>query len=379
MGLRGLNLKDEFFFQPGLERTYEYAFSTNAGFTQDYELYVRMLDGSTTDLTPYVTINTYYVKDVSSGSIEPFTAYLKLPDKIDVPGIHEIRVGARETQNIGGGNMGVRTASEARIIIVALHPSDYAETGFSAPNANINDSMNFIFTIRNLGEPDLLTKGRVDILEPETDLLLGVARTDETVVKSTQRGELVAHFNNTGLRPGPYLVHAVLNWGKQNTTEWNATINIGTKSIKVTDHTKEFVKDALNKMQITILSGWNSKMRNVNAEVQVIKDDQTFTTFKTISQDIDPWSAATLEGYLNTSGLDYGNYPIKIITRFEDYSSTHESTIEIKEGALTPVLEEEPQEKTQLNIPTYMIVLIIIVSTLFLIFIILLILIMRRR
>ena len=345
MGLRGLNLKDEFFFQPGLERTYEYAFATNAGFTQNYELYVRMLDRSTVDLTPYVTINTYYVKDVPSGSIVPFTAYLKLPDKIDVPGIHEIRVGARETENLGGGNMGVRTASEARIIIIALHPSDYAETGFSAPNANINDSMNFVFTIRNLGEPDLITKGHVNILEPETDLLLGVARTDETLVKSTQRGELIARFNNTGLRPGPYTVHAVLQWGKENTTEWNATINIGTKSIKVTDHTKEFVKDALNKMQITIQSGWNSKMRNVNAEVQVIKDGTAFTTFKTISQDIDPWSTTTLEGYLNTSGLNYGDYPIKIITRFEDYSSSYDSTITIKEGATTPLFEEEPQEK----------------------------------
>ncbi|MFH1072048.1 MAG: hypothetical protein V1743_01310 [Nanoarchaeota archaeon] len=380
MGLRAPTLKDQLYFSPNLTKDFFYYYATNAGFTQDYEMYVRMLDDSLVDLTPYVTLDHTIDRNVPSGALMPISAHLSLPEKIDIPGFHEIRVGARETQNLGGGMVGVKTASEARITIVVLCPHDCARVSFEAPNGNINESIHFSFSVHNLADHDLPAKGKVEVISPE-NFVLDVVRTEEKTIKSTAADNLIGILNTTNYKPGEYRAHAVLFWGKENVTEFNATFRIGNKYVKVIEYPKEFVKDAINKMQITVESGWNNPLQGMYAEIFV--SDQfgnLLTSFKTISADIGPWQQQTLLGYFDTTGLDYGTYPIKMHLNYENGRTVEEGTIEIKDGALAETVSEVP---TELQKPSAFTVslstLLIIVIVLLVILIAILLLFLKRK
>jgi len=373
-------LKDQLYFSPNLTKDFFYYYATNAGFTQDYEMYVRMLDDSLVDLTPYVTLDHTIDRNVPSGALMPISALLSLPEKIDIPGFHEIRVGARETQNLGGGMMGVKTASEARIIIVVLCPYDCASISFSAPNGNINESILFTFSIQNLGEHDMTAKGKVEVISPD-NFVLDVIRTEEKTIKSTVTDNLIGILNTTNYKPGEYQAHAVLYWSKENVTEFNATFRIGNKYIRVVEYPKEFVKDAINKMQITVESGWNNPLQNMFAEVFVYDQfGNLLTSFKTISADISPWQQQTLLGYFDTTGLDYGSYPIKMHLNYENGRTVEEGIIEIKEGALAETVSEMPTELQKPSaITVSLTTLLIIVIVLLVILIVVLLLFMKRK
>ncbi|MBU1975259.1 MAG: hypothetical protein KKG59_02530 [Nanoarchaeota archaeon] len=343
MGLRGGLLKDEIFFEPGLERTYSYHFATNAGFTQDYEGYVRMHD-SAVDLTPYVELSQYYWEDVPTGAQMSFSATLKLPDRLDTPGIYEIRPGITETQNKGGGAMGVRTAAEGRIIIIVLHPDNFIEAEFSAPNANVNSSTKFTFFVRNLGEPDVNIRGKVDIISVDSPMILGVTNTETVLVPSTHEQYIRAPFNTTGLKPGSYKALATLFWGN-NISRFNKTFHVGTKNVVLKEYTKDFRTDAINKMMVTVESGWNDKFKNVYANVRVFDEiGQVKKEFRTVSTALNPWNSNIIEGYFDTAGFSPGIYDASIAISFDDGSNFHDVQFNISETAKSIVVDAIPED-----------------------------------
>lgn len=375
MGLRGSVLKDEFFFKPNLTRAYSYHFSTNAGFTQDYEGYVRM-HNSPADLTPYVELDKYYWEDVPTGALMPFLARVRLPEKIDIPGIHDIRVGIRETRTIGGGTMGVRTAAEGRIIVIVLRPDAYLESEFSAPNANANSTMMFLFNVRNLGEPDLAVRGRVSIYAPDSDVLLGVAVTNSTRILSTKDAVLRAPFSTTGLNPGTYRARAVLSWG-ENTTEFNRTFEIGSRNVLLLKYTTEYRTKAINKAEFFVQSKWNSPFRNVFAEVRLLNEiDQVMGSFKTVSSQLNAWDSVILTGYFDTSDYSEGIYHARIIVYFDDSNSVYDAKLNISDTSSAITVTEVPKEKSG-GIP-WMLLLVICIAILVAAIIILVIVLLRR-
>jgi hypothetical protein len=376
MGMRGTDLYKEIYYSPGLQSDFSWQFSTNSGFTEDYELYVRM-EGTDVDLTPYVTLDKYYVEDVGTGGLVPFSAHLKLPDTPPPPGFHDIRIGARETENIGQGSMGVKTAAEVRLVVIVLCPYYCANIDFSAPNGNENETLDFFFNVRSLSEPDIPVKGRVDIYDGEK--LIGVARTDAGTVKKTTTLVLHAPFNTTGLSAGTYNATGTITWGA-NVTTFQKTFLLGTKTLSLVSYSQDLVKDAINKMQITIKSGWNRKMTNVYAEIVIYDAGEPVGVFKTISADVAPWDTVSLLGYVDTTGLAYKDYPVQIILHFEGATATYDGTISVKEGSATETVDEIPKPAPEkLKVSGFIIALLSFIAVLLLVFVIMLIVIFKKK
>jgi hypothetical protein len=381
MGIQGVVLKDTLFFQPGMERHYDLTFSTNSGFTEDYVLYAHMLLGeqSPVDLTSYVTIDKYYVKEVPTGSVIPFTVDLKLPETIDVPGIHEIRAGARETGTVGGGGMGALTAAELRIIVIVLFPGEYGVGGFITTSVNENQTLPFKFTISNYGTSILQAKGRVGIYKEGESLLLGVARSDTYQVNSTGSREFFAFFNTTGLSPGDYYALGTLIWSKNNETQYNATFSIGSKSAFIVDYTKEAYVDTVNKMEFIVRSLWNNKINNIYVDAFLLdKNNKTIASFPTTSKQLSPWQTDTVLGYLDTKNVPEGNYTLRMRLNYDTSQTTFEGNISIlpKPPAETPQPEVK---KEHASLPRYVSIMFIIIGALLIMLLILVFIIIKRR
>jgi len=329
MGLSTTQLRDTIFFTPNLEKTYSHAFVTNCGFTQDYETYVRMQRGS--NLTKYITISPTYFRDIADRARIPFAVYLKLPEKIPEPGYHEIRIGVRETQTLGGGNIGVRTGAEATITIIVLYPYKYIEWSFSTENINVNETATFTINIQNFGEPIIeKAKATIKIYNPE-EKLVKTAFSDSKTIQPSKKETLTATFSTKNMEAGEYKAVAILDYDG-NKSEKNASFLIGTLNVDLIDYTKQFIENSTDKMELTVKSGWNSRIENIYADIDILDKENNIIagkSFKTVSETLNPWESKILIGYFNTFGLKPDNYSISITLNYNDVAKTEFENIEI--------------------------------------------------
>jgi len=328
MGLSTTQLRDTIFFEPNLEKTYTHYFVTNSGFTQDYETYTRMQRG--TNLTQYVTIVPSKFEDVPTKARIPFTVYLNLPEKIDEPGFHEIRVGIRETQSLSGGLFGVRTGAEATITIIVLYPDYFIDWGFSTENINVNETATFNINIQNLGEP-LIEEAYAKIrIYDSNNKIIKTIFTETKSIKPTETQKLTAKFNTRNIEPGSYKATAILKYDG-NIEEETKHFLVGTLDVDLINYTKQFYANSTDEMDIKVKSGWNSKIENVFAEVEILDENKILQekSFKTVSESLVPWETKTLKGYINTFGLGLKNYSINIKLNYDGESKTEAGKIEI--------------------------------------------------
>ncbi|MFH1400455.1 MAG: hypothetical protein ABIH41_02970 [Nanoarchaeota archaeon] len=373
IGLRGVTLKDEIFFQPGIVREYDFLLYANAGFTQDYEFYVRMFEGD--DLTQYVTLDKTYVEDVGSGGNVPFHATLRLPDKIEHPGIHDIRIGVRETEVAGGGAIGAKTGSEARVIIYVLYPDPYLISQFNARSFNVDEAGDFTFQISNFGEPSVIVNGVVDIYDAD-DKHVTTVRSENQRIEPTKKVQLPVRLDTKGMVPGLYRAEADLFWAA-NVTNFTTYFKVGDLSVKVVNHTKEVKADAISSFIISIESGWNNRIKDIYGIVTV-RDAQggKLKEFKTVNTDLDPWQPKELQGYFDADGLAPGTYPIDITLFYEGLQTVEHGEVLVSEDAQVETFEEIPGQPSLLSMQT---LLIIVVCLLVAILVALAVLVIRRR
>jgi len=342
MGLVAPILRDSFFFEPGLEKIYTYNIRTNSGFTQDYELYVIMRSDSKVNLTKYVALDKYYIENVPTDSLAPFTATIKLPQKIDIPGRHEIRIGARETKTLGGGDFGVKTGSEAIVIVIVLYPHKYVEWGFNVENCNVNESCDFSFSATNFGEPKIEKAfGKVEIYNPDSKLIR-TAYSDEKSIEPSKTETLTGKISTIGMEAGSYRAVGTLDYDG-NTSQKEAAFLVGKLSVDVTDHKKVFYANATEKMEITISSGWNSKIDYIYADVEILNNDNIVldkNSCRTISESLNPWQSKNIYGYFSTVGLTPQNYSIRIILNYEGAQTVKHSTIQLIPLEKAPEVEK---------------------------------------
>ncbi len=343
MGLLSNKLTDTIFFEPNLERTYSHFFTTNCGFTQDYESYVRMREASSPDLTKYVTISPSYFRDIPHQSTIPFTVHLRLPDKIEEAGIHEIRPGIRETETWGGGTIGSRTGSEARIIIIVLYKHKFARWWFETQNANVNETATFKVRVQNFGEPRIeKAQAEIKIYDIENNFIKTI-HTDSKSIDATEQVELYASFSTKGMLPAEYRAVAVLDYDG-NITEKESSFLIGNLDVKILGYTKEFFENSTQRMNILINSRWNNRIENLYADVNILDERNRIIegySFRTPPDFLNAWASKEFTGYFDNFGLRKGNYSIDIIVYFDGQTKIERGSIEIIEAPKQYVGEEE--------------------------------------
>lgn len=308
IGLRGFLLKDEFIFEPGITKTYEYYLVTHSE-TQDYELYTSMRYGA--NLTQYVTLSNTLLKQIPPGSSVPFSATLSLPDTLDYPGWHEIRVGVRET-SIGGGNVGAFAGSEGRIIILVLYPYKYLEAKLNASNINVNGSSSFSVKLNNYGSKDIgFIYGDLEVYDNSNNLIKNI-RTKIIPLASKKESILDVVFDATNLSPGIYKVKGTIFYD-ENETKVETQFRIGELDVKLLDYKKRVYTNVIDKFYLNLASEWNGDIYDAYAIISVFNETKTFIiNQRTPNTDLTPFGVSKLEMFLDFVNVFPGNYSLKM-------------------------------------------------------------------
>ena len=296
----------KFVFDSNMEKTISYSVANNI----DQPIHVNLsVEG---DLAEYVTLDKYYVKNVGPGEGFGLTAYLKLPEKIERPGLHKIFIGATEYRFLQEG-IGARGSIRSTIKIRVRYPGQYIETSLSADDAQVGKQASFRVNINNFGTERInMAMASIDIFDPEGNKITTIQTNKKTNLVRDNSYILNAKLDTTGYARGEYSAVANVFYDGNNKTTNKAVFRIGDINIKVVDQTRTAYAELINPFDIVITSEWNNIINDVYAEVNVMRDNLVLSSFKTPNYGISAWETKNITGYLNAMALIPGTYNTNI-------------------------------------------------------------------
>lgn len=310
-----------FFFEPGLERTFNYE-ATSSDPSQPIKIYV------TGDLAEYTTLS----KDSFTGR-GSFSVKLKLPSAIEKPGTHTILVGAREDKKESEGEtmIGGIAAVQARIDIIVPYPGVYLEHTFNIGNINGEEKAQAEIMLSNLGTEDLSVKASIKIYDQnETEVLIS-RELDDVFLESKESKIITEELDTESFKPGEYKGILTLQYGGK-TDESHSQFRIGEFFVKIVDYSYLFEKGKINPFNIEVESKWNAKIDRVYATVSISDEGVLLQTFETLSKELSPWEIKNLTGYIDTTGLESKRYTASISVKYENSSTNKLVAIHISES-----------------------------------------------
>lgn len=285
-------------FEPGMEKSITYhVFGSSAN---ELEIYSRG------DLAKYVTFDK---KTIKSG--DTFTATIKLPDKIETPGINSFYIGVVEKfdPELVRGNIGTLVAIEVLITIDVPYPGRYIEAHLTGYDVNINEPINFQLDLKSRGTEDLTIWPTIGIFSSDGQQKETLTLKERTI-KSQEELSLAKILNTTGYNPGTYRAVAVVDYG--NIAKDETSFRIGDLNIDILGYTSKLAIGKLQKFKLDVQSGWNNVIDGVYGEVVILNNSRELDRFKTTTTSLIPWENKTIEGYFDTSNYSVGFYDANI-------------------------------------------------------------------
>lgn len=288
----------EYNFDPGLKGSISYTVSA----PDDKELEIS-LEG---DLVEYVKLSKTTLK--GSGS---FSAEFELPQSVEKPGMHRIRVyvGEKVDPELAAGFIGTRLVVISQIDIYVPYPGRYLETSLKAHDVNLGEPVNFELDIVSQGEEDVTIKPRIEVFSQGGEQI-DTLNFNERVIKSQEKIGLQKSLDTSGLNAGNYKAISIIDYG--NIAQSEAEFRIGELVVNIVGHTSELYTNKLQKFDIAVESGWNEVIDGAYANVAILNATGNVAIFKTSTTSLFPWEEANITGYVDTNGLQPGLYNANI-------------------------------------------------------------------
>jgi len=260
------------------------------------------------DLVEYVTVNKNIVAPGESVIVT-----LQFPDKIDKPGNYRIYIAAAE-RIASSGVIGARAQVRGVISVFVPYEGKYIEPLLNIPNANVDEKINVMLNLKNKGTLNALVTSQVKFFDSLGNEMITFSFGVEEV-KSFGEKTLSYELDTKGWRPARYYAETDIAYDGPK-IDANATFNIGSLFVNVTNYTKEMVKESIQKYYINIKNGWNGNLGEVFADVNV-SNNMGGLIFRTPSVSLRAWSEVILEGFLDTSNLELGSHDVEIVLYYQ--------------------------------------------------------------
>jgi hypothetical protein len=260
-----------------------------------------------------------------SGGHGGVSVYLKLPDKIDVPGGHTIIIGARQAPGQSQG-FGIVGNIQGSIAIIVPYPGQYATLDFIPTNANAGEPVNLSGTINNLGNEAVNGSLWIDIYSNETKVkTLSLGNFD---LASPDKQDFFTTFDTKGVASGTYRAVANFLYGDSHLAQQTVNFRLGELKVVLTNYTDEFERNRINRMQIEVESMWNDPIENVYANVSIIGYPMQVIT-PPIS--IEGFDKGYLTGFFDTTGIVNDSFKAKISIQYAGKQTAQIVTLHFKQ------------------------------------------------
>ncbi len=350
VGVKGAGFKITEDYQPGLKKAYNYQIITNSGFAQDYNIRV------TGELKDFIrTEPTVFRSLPDSPSGPTFQIIFQMPDMLPEsfsPGMYSSQVAVEETQARGSGNVGSKTTVGIVIQMRILCPGKCIRMDLKTENINENEVEHFKVNVQNWGLQRIdSAKAKIEVFDSDYNKIATV-QTDQKPIESGKEVDLKADWDSTGNAPGVYHATAFLDYDGQLMND-SEDFNIGVLFMDIINFTRIVNKGTTNKFYVEAESRWNLPIKNVYAEVTIKRETNKIASFRTVSENFQPWQRKNLSGYVDATNIAVGEYFAEIYLNYEGKKTYENGTINVVEGA-------EKEIPKGLNLTTVLIIVLIV-------------------
>ena len=302
-------------FYPDYQENVKYTIVNNEHKDMDVLL---TLEG---DLSNSIILHNKIVPISSTEEFVNLNYDVKLPAKIDKPGIHEFRLTALDlpkNYNKEGSFVGATTAVVSLIQVRVPYPGKYIEGKLSIEEKD--GKLRFLIPITNLGKEDVyLTNAVVDVYGPTNEKLFTL-KSDQRGIKSFEKTELVAELGNN-LNSGKYYAVANVNYDGE-ILKLESIFEAGESRLNIVDiSVRNFKLGEIAKVSVLVESNWNKPIEEIYSSLIVRRENGDFiTSVKSATMDIDPLSQKQFDLFWDTAGVKEGTYDAEVSVNYDEKS-----------------------------------------------------------
>lgn len=253
-----------------------------------------------------------------------FIASINIPEDIS-PGARKARIIATEDILDNDKNIAARLKVASGIIVDVPYPERYIDSNIIIEADNILEPITVQLVMNNKGSSEI-ENAKASIGLYDKDSLIS---SDEFEVEKISAGDkeiLASSFSTNEMVPGVYTIKARIISPSFQDEVWK-DFNLGKQSAEIYDFTQYFVKDEINEFKIDVKNGWNRKIKNVYADIEI----EGFNSIKTLTYNLDPLEEKTLVSYWDTSDVPLGTYESKVILRYPNATIEKKGTVHVIE------------------------------------------------
>jgi len=293
-------------FTPNLITDIDYLVVNTGSEAIDAMLYVKG------DLEQYISLSKSTVS-LSPRTSATFSAHIALPSSIG-PGMHEMRIGAVETQPGQGGTVGARAGVESQLYITAPLTGKAVQISSSVDDIAIGSVAVLHFEIKNAGSEAIEDLHVVSEIADSSGNAVEELSSDSQPLDPGETA--IIDLNWTPTKKDRYSVESIVYYDGYSETI-NSTFTVSEPSIRILNvSVTPFSPGQIAKVVIDVSNEWNQAFEDVYARVVVLDNQVPIFAASSKSASLEPLSTGTFEVYLETQDFEIKEYVARIEVYF---------------------------------------------------------------
>lgn len=341
-------------FEPNLRTTYTFYASNNK-----YEA-IYIVPSVYGDLEKYIKLVNNSPKLVNPGESAEFKVVINLPSAINTPGLRKSYLSVSESflDKQGGGNaIFAITSVSASIDIKVPYPGKYATVDLITPNVDVGEPAKFKMYVENFGKQHI-AKAKGELTIQDVDKVIKKVYTESVSIEPKTTEILTLYLDTSNIPSGDYQAIAVVDYDGFKAAD-QENFRLGDLYVNLTDYTKEFELNEINRWDIFVESRWNKQITNLYAEAKIVQDEQEIDiNTKTPSINLEPWETTRLNAFWDTSGFAAGEYDAKLIFHYNDKIQEYPIKIKILKPKISTQL---PLLVDKIGLKLFLLLIIVII------------------
>ena len=315
-----------FDYSPGRQEDVNFKIINNEQKDMKVQIYV---EG---ELNQTVTLYQKIVEFKSDELEKEFKYTFNLPEILEGPGIHQVRIIAMEIpEKVEQGTfIGATVAVATELYIKVPYPGKYLDLKLDIQESDVNDTTKFVVAASNFGDQKVARAyAIIDVLSKTNEKIASI-KTDTVEIDVKQRKDFAAEWK-ADVGPGAYLAKVTVIYDdKIGTVE--KVFNVGTLRIDLVDVVvDDFRLGGIAKFTIVGENRWNSEIKEVYSRVLIYDAaNKTIADSKSASVDFPALEKTTMFAFWDTAGIDEGDYDGKIVLYYANKTTDREIRAKVR-------------------------------------------------
>jgi hypothetical protein len=325
---------------------------------------------ATGELSKYVTFSKTNINFDAQKADEVINVKLSIPKDADVPpGEYIIRIAVTADQSSSSGVTAfVGVISKLQVTV----PGDisFIKIQTYVPNFINGQENSFSVEVINKGiKPATNCFAVIDILTPENAKIMSLVAPRKDVAGT--RTEIIVLPWTPNVNNGQYVAKASVVCD-DTTSEERKSFMIGSPAVSIVNFVSEdFVLGGINRFDLILQSEWADVIKDVYANVELMKDGTSKGRAKTESGNIGPLEKLSLPVFIDTKGLEPGKYSMYIMLNYlgkevgEVYAvdvTQNEFKVDRLSGMVTGVGAQSDSEPGTYTLLIFVIIVVVILN-----------------